>query len=419
MEHKVKLLSLACATALLSACAANQQVGEAPWVVSPNMKVSSPDGGAKAMYQMGRYYQGQQRYSLAIDAYKKAVAIEPGYVEAHNGLGVIYARLAKYDEAIAALIRAQQHAPNAAHIYNNLGYAYYLQGQYQQAVVTLKQAVALDPSNQLAQTNLGLAYAKAGSHGESYTAFSEAEKIKENMARQTPPADAASESTSHEVGNNITTGANNVTEIKSAQTPDTTALPSPVSEPLPVKTAMQQEALQTLALPKTDGIVRRAPLPYSVPIVDSRVKLVQVAPNTYELVTDALSGMPTQMANAPEKPDLSHLRLEVSNGNGVTGMADKVSKFLVTQGFTTVRLTNKKPFNTGVSQIQYRDGYHSEALQLKDSLPESPELIESGDLRAGVDVKLLLGKDLAVQQAYFRGQPKPYTLALASSASKS
>jgi len=378
MKSKRKIIPVACCVAIMSACTSTPQVSEAPWVISPHTKTSNTSANPDAMYQLGRYYQGQQRDNLAIESYQKAIAADHRYVEAHNGLGVIYARQGKYQEAAEAFKTALNYAPGAAHLYSNMGYTYYLQGQYAEAVVALKQATTLDPSNHKALNNLGLAYAKAGSQGESFQAFAQAEKVQSSKV--------ASEEVS-----SLQTASTGVSEPKSPSV--TLIFADKVSTP--------QADPQMLALPKNVGIIKPASASNSLPIIDSRVKLVQLAPNVYELHTQPVSDMPAQVANASEQINAVLLKIEVSNGNGVTGMAAKVSTFLVDQGYSPARLTNQKPFNLKKSQIQYRDGHYAEAQLLKESLPESPELIQRSDMRAGIGVRLVLGKDMSTHLAYF------------------
>lgn len=378
MKSKRKIIPVACCVAIMSACTSTPQVSEAPWVISPHTKTSNTSANPDAMYQLGRYYQGQQRDNLAIESYQKAIAADHRYVEAHNGLGVIYARQGKYQEAAEAFKTALNYAPGAAHLYSNMGYTYYLQGQYAEAVVALKQATTLDPSNHKALNNLGLAYAKAGSQGESFQAFAQAEKVQSSKV--------ASEEVS-----SLQTASTGVSEPKSPSV--TLIFADKVSTP--------QADPQMLALPKNVGIIKPASASNSLPIIDSRVKLVQLAPNVYELHTQPVSDMPAQVANASEQINAVLLKIEVSNGNGVTGMAAKVSTFLVDQGYSPARLTNQKPFNLKKSQIQYRYGHYAEAQLLKESLPESPELIQRNDMRAGIGVRLVLGKDMSTHLAYF------------------
>lgn len=378
MKSKRKILPVACCVAIMSACTSTPQVSEAPWMISPHTKTSNTIANPDAMYKLGRYYQGQQRDNLAIESYQKAIAADHRYVEAHNGLGVIYARQGKYQEAAEAFKTALNYAPSAAHLYSNMGYAYYLQGQYAEAVVALKQATTLDPSNHKALNNLGLAYAKAGSQGESFQAFTQAASVESS---------------------NVDSG--DISSLPSASTGVSEPKSPSVTLIFADKVSTPQADPQMLSLPKNVGIIRPASASNSVPVIDSRVKLVQLAPNVYELHTQPVSDMPAQVADASEQINTVLLKIEVSNGNGVTGMAAKVSAYLVDQGYPTARLTNQKPFNLKKSQIQYRDGHYAEAQLLKESLPESPELIQRSDMRAGIGVRLVLGKDMSTHLAYF------------------
>jgi len=117
----------------------------------------------------------------------------------------------------------------------------------------------------------------------------------------------------------------------------------------------------------------------------------------YELRTNAA---PTQAAEK-SNPETRKFHLEVSNGNGVTGMAKKVANFLHVDGLPTARLTNQKPYQLPTSQIQYREGYQAEALRLKSSLPNPSALIQSEGLRVDIDVRLVLGKDAIANLSQF------------------
>jgi len=393
MKSKRKILSMACCVAVLSACASNQKAVEVPsWMISPNIKTSNAQASASAMYKLGRYYQGQQRDDLAIEAYKKSIYADPSFVDSYNGLGVVYAKQGKYQKAIEAFKSALSYAPAAAHLYSNMGYAYYLQGQYAEAVSTLKQATTLDPSNQRALNNLGMAYAKSGSQGESIQAFTQAISVEAKAAGLAAPAQ---DSLPQE----------NATDAAKGQS-------ASVSEIFSSKAIIHHSDVQELTLPKSEGVIRPAPLPGSVPMVGSSVKLVQLAPNVFELQSQQLSAMPMPEAEPPVVVSWAHSRVEVANGNGVTGMAGKVGKFLVGQGYPATRLTNQKPFTVRRSQIQYRDGHYAEAQLIKDSLPESTELIERSDMRADIGVRLVLGKDMSTHLAYFGTQQQKTQLAL-------
>jgi tetratricopeptide (TPR) repeat protein len=315
-------------------------------------------------------------------------------VEARNGLGVIYSKQGKYREAIEAFQVAIQQAPKAAHLYSNLGYAYYLQGAYGESVTALEQATALDPANKRALNNLGLAYAKAGNNGESVQVFAQAA--------------------------NIPTTIPNVPVVEVA-TPSQSTLQLPVNSAtvvaaLPAETNVQpapQPEEQILTLPKDRGVIRSASAASpTVPVMDSHVKLVQLSPNVSELHVQPYSAEPMQLATVLSTPNPEKLRVEVANGNGVTGAAGKVGQFLRSQGYPAARLTNQKPFQVRMTQIQYREGYQAEAQLLQASLPDMHELVKRNNMRPGVSVRFVLGKDMVTKLAHYEYKEKKLQLAL-------
>lgn len=393
MKSKQKILPAVCCIALLSACASNQTASLAPWTITPTTTTSHGSNSVDAMYKMGRYYQGQNRYDLAISAYQKALATDNSFVEARNGLGVIYSRQGKYREAIEAFQVAVQQSPKAAHLYSNMGYAYYLQGQYAASVTALEQATLLDPTNLRALNNLGLAYAKAGNKGESVQAFAQAA----NATTTTPGAVA-------EVANPVQ-GKLQMAD----KTADIVAvLPTALNVQPELQPQSQPEA-QMLTLPKDRGVIRSAP--NAIAVMDSRVQLVELSANVSELRMQPYSAEPVQAA-ATDAADLKKLKIEVANGNGATGAARKVGRFLGNLGYPTARLTNQKPFKVRMTQIQYREGYQAEAQLLQASLPDTHALVQRDDIRTGVGVRLVLGKDMVTQLAHYEYKAKKTYLAL-------
>ena len=386
MKSKHKFLPAACCISLLSACASNQAVSVAPWTIKPVTAINA-NNKPEAFYQTGRYYQGQNRYDQAIEAYQKALAIDDKFVEARNGLGVIFSRQGKYNEAIETFKLAIQQSPNAAHLYSNMGYAYYLQGQYAGAVAALVQATSLDPKNQHALNNLGLAYAKVGQPADAMQTFSKA------ALQQSLPIAAA---------DNIATTS--VSEVPVSAVAPATPLPSPAKEIAVVVSADEV----VLALPKDRGIIRPAAM--SVPMIESSTKLVQLEPHVSELQMQQYKPASVPLFDTPalaSNSDNAHgakLRLEVANGNGVAGLAGKVRQFLSNQGYVTSHLTNQKPFQVRMTQIQYREGYESEAQLLQASMPEMAELVQRNNLRNDIGIRVLLGRDIAKRTAYFEGK---------------
>jgi predicted O-linked N-acetylglucosamine transferase (SPINDLY family) len=98
----------------------------------------------------------------AISAYRQAVALRPGYAEAHNNLGNALRDQGRLDEAVVAYRQAIALRPNLPEAYNNLGNALNDQGQLDEAIDAYRQAIALRPDYAEAHNNLGSALRDQG-----------------------------------------------------------------------------------------------------------------------------------------------------------------------------------------------------------------------------------------------------------------
>ena len=410
------ILSAASVIPLLSGCASYQKTADSEaWNIKPVYHVRHSTETPDAYYQLGRYYQGQNRYQKALAAYQKALGIDGTFAEARNGLGVIYAMQGRQQEALEQFRLAVKQAPNAAHIHNNLGYALYLSGSYAEAASELERAVVLNPANQAAHTNLALALNKAGNREKAVQVMAQA--AKPQPAENVPPV---------------------TQEAQQVRSGTPTLVPAPAVATTAIASPAPQ---QVLALPKDWGVITQA-APKPVPLSESRIQAVQHAPNRYELREQAQpAAKPLQQASVRSKerdliaaqaaqkpvavagsrvqpvssmaaqraaaPAAKPYRIEVSNGNGVTGMARKVAGFLDGEGYSRARLTNQKPFQVAASQVQYRSGYREQAQTLVLNLPGRPSIAQADNLRGDISIRVVLGKDLASNVANFeRGQGK-------------
>ena len=140
--------------------------------------------------------------------------------------------------------------------------------------------------------------------------------------------------------------------------------------------------------------------------IGNRMELVQVAANVFELkhralplpapaapVVAAAAPKPAEQA-VPQASKVRMARLEVSNGNGVTGMAKRFRSLLGQLGIPVDRLSNDKPYRQLTTTIQYSPGFEKQAASLQKALQGKAQLA-SRDLRAS-DVRLVLGKDAQI-----------------------
>ena len=188
------MLPLVCSAPVLLGCStpAVAPVATAkPIKVQPVLRVRDAAGSARDFYQLGRYYQGQNRFAQAADAYRKALEYHKDDIEARNALATTYSAQGKLDEAIAEFEAILKVKPELAHLHNNLGYAYYLQGNFGNAVAAFETARALEPGNPRTYNNLGLAYRKMGDSEKSRLAFARAAALNNTGAGAVAASGAA------------------------------------------------------------------------------------------------------------------------------------------------------------------------------------------------------------------------------------
>ncbi|PWU07881.1 MAG: hypothetical protein C5B51_08855 [Terriglobia bacterium] len=93
---------------------------------------------------------------------EKAVAIDPGFPEAHSNLAVTYIELLRFDIAAEELRQAVKLDPSNSVYHANLALALILLHRPQQAQPEAQTAVSLDPVNRKAQFLLGYLLSKNG-----------------------------------------------------------------------------------------------------------------------------------------------------------------------------------------------------------------------------------------------------------------
>jgi len=292
---------------------------------------------SQAYFTLGKYFDEMHEWGRAVDAYRQAAAADTANVEAVNALGVALAQGRHLAEAEATLRRAVDLAPERIHIRNNLGYVLLVEGRPQDAAAQLKVALSQDPGNAIALANLRNAMAQMGITGGTAMA-----------ADARPARDGA-------VGSSVVAEARAVT-----------AAPAPVATPVTAAPTATPEmaATPTIAMAAT---ATPAPMP----------------------LTPA-AALPLDAAS----PAALHIaRLEVSNGNGVTGMAAQLGLWLAARGVATQRLTNQQPYDQRWTVIQFRSGQDEAARRLASLLPASAQTAPRPSPGLVSDVRVVLGQD--------------------------
>ncbi|MBA5685734.1 LytR C-terminal domain-containing protein [Rugamonas apoptosis] len=99
---------------------------------------------------------------------------------------------------------------------------------------------------------------------------------------------------------------------------------------------------------------------------------------------------------SPASPALAEgnlpVRLEISNGNGVTGMAAALARTMRGDDVKVVRLTNVRPYAVPVSRIEYQVDQQAAAQALAARLGMTASAPLEGPQRA--EVRIVLGRDM-------------------------
>ena len=137
-----------------------------------------------------------------------------------------------------------------------------------------------------------------------------------------------------------------------------------------------------------------------------------IAPKLYMPIAEAIVPTLSKAASVKTKvvaaTDTDHkqdvqtrqkVAIEVSNGNGVTGMATRSAAYFKKQGQNVRRITNAKNFGFKDSIVFYREGYLREAYKIALMVPGYQKMKRVESLgRSEITIKLLLGKDMAPLQ---------------------
>lgn len=97
---------------------------------------------------------------------------------------------------------------------------------------------------------------------------------------------------------------------------------------------------------------------------------------------------------ATTTPAPQSFTIEVLNGNGVTGSADKIKETLITAGFEVAKVANAKSFSYQSTYVYYKTGKEAEATSVKSALSARTCLLEESNTVAKTyDVVVVAGKN--------------------------
>src|SRR5215469_196364 len=105
-------------------------------------------GNPNYWYFLGRYQQynlEQPNSAMAVESYRKAIALNPLFTNAWLDLGMAYEEDGKPDQALASYLKAKKSYPTSAEVSWRYGNFLLRQGQQVEAYTELRRAIEADP----------------------------------------------------------------------------------------------------------------------------------------------------------------------------------------------------------------------------------------------------------------------------------
>ncbi|SDH72572.1 Predicted O-linked N-acetylglucosamine transferase, SPINDLY family [Paraburkholderia steynii] len=112
-------------------------------------------GYAEAHNNLGNALREDRQPDLAMRSCAQAIELRPGYAEAYNNLGNALKDLGEMESAVKAYGKAISFRPDYADAHNNLGNVLMEQGKYEAAIDSYREAIAHDPNRALMHNSLG------------------------------------------------------------------------------------------------------------------------------------------------------------------------------------------------------------------------------------------------------------------------
>jgi len=122
--------------------------------VSAKRMLHRPPKAARQAYEKGIRNTNKDA-AKAVTELEKAIALDPGYGEAHADLGVAYTRQHRYPEAETEFRRAIELIPEESLPYSNLGWVLFVTGRRAEAGQNARRALRLSPDNASAHMLIG------------------------------------------------------------------------------------------------------------------------------------------------------------------------------------------------------------------------------------------------------------------------
>jgi pentatricopeptide repeat protein len=128
----------------------------------------------KTLSNLGSTYRRMGKNAMAIDAYRRALELNPEYALAFFGVGVVYADEGRDADAFKVYERALELDPYSAEVYTNIGVLRARRGENELAEAAYTKAIEVEPFFPDAYYNLAILYTEEKKYDEAITAYERA-----------------------------------------------------------------------------------------------------------------------------------------------------------------------------------------------------------------------------------------------------
>ena len=158
-----------------------------PWARPELEALAAADAGNPLYpYWLARLEYDEEHYAAAVDGFRRALALDPEYLKAHDNMGLALDALGRYDEAIKSYEEALRlnrargaHSPWPA---LNLGLLLTRLDRLAEAEPLFRESAREDPRFAPAPYQLGVVLEKKGREAEAVTALGEAARLDPHYA---------------------------------------------------------------------------------------------------------------------------------------------------------------------------------------------------------------------------------------------
>ncbi len=132
------------------------------------------DPEALHQFNLGVIFYRRGEIEKAIEAYRKAITLNPNYAEAYNNLGIIHQEMGNMEGAMECYQKAIEINPQYEKGWNNLGLLHFLKGDLKKAEDSFQKILMMNPSHLESYLHLGMVWKREGQWEKAIESFKKA-----------------------------------------------------------------------------------------------------------------------------------------------------------------------------------------------------------------------------------------------------